>query len=274
MLPDWKCQLTRYGKWTGAGLSKWKEKLRKFMGKAIEASRKSSAVTVAVKRLANWHSVLALDNGLQAMGLDGLQQLMLARRAQKLQAGAFRKFVAMDTLPQSFQDATAGRSRRPVLLMPDGATQLECLWSGRRDVLHTNLDCGTIGWPGRGWMLHSLGVRGERWLDPCHMRSNNVVDAMANAGLGVFRSEGLVLTNTNSGPWGEAGNFQGWKECTHEYLRSTDVSDELFALLYPFMSHDTHKGKPPGSFGSEGHIAYVRDQVWQAVLEGKGTIIT
>ena len=125
-------------------------------------------------------------------------------------------------------------------------------------------------------MLHSLGVRGERWLDPCHRRSNNVVDAMANAGPGVFRSEGLVLTNTNSGPWGEAGNFQRRKECTYEYRRSTDVSDELFALLCPFMSHDVHKGKLPGSFGSEGHMAYctyVRDQVWQAVLEGKGTII-
>jgi len=273
VLPDWRCQLTRYGKWTGAGLSKWKEKLRKFMGKAVDASRKLAAESMAVKRLANWHSVLALDNGLQAVGLEGLQQFMPARRLQKLQPGVSRKFVAMDTLPQIFQDAAAGRSSRSVLLMPDGATQLECLWSGQRSVLHTNLDCGTIGWPGRGWLLHSLGARGERWLDPCHRRSNNVVDALAHAGLGVFRSEGLVLTNTNSGPWGEAGNFQRWVECTHEYLRSTDVSDELFVLLYPYMSHDLHKGKLPASFGSEGHKAFVRDQVWQSVLEGKGTII-
>ena len=273
VLLDWRGQHSKLGKWTKEGLEIWRERTRAFLMRAAAASKKPKPLTMQVAKLANWRSILALDQGLRAVGLQGVSQFMPVKRATQLAPGVQRRYVPTESLPEQYQLASFGRPLRSVLLMPDGSTQFECVWSGSRDVLHISLDCGTIGWPSRGWLIHSEGMRGERWLGPCHRRSNNIIDALVWSGLAVFRSEGLVLTNTNAGPWGEAANYQKWKSCVEEYLESTDTSDEFFMAFYPYMSHDLHQGCLPPEFGTEGHMQFVREEIRGMIEKGKGTIV-
>ena len=261
VLLDWRGQHTKLGKWTKEGLETWREKTRAFLMKAAAASRKPKPLSMQVAKLANWRSTRALGQGLRAVGLQGVLRFMPVERVTQLAPGMQRRYVPTESLPEQYQHASFGRPLRSVLLMPDGNTQFECVWSGSRDALHFRLDCGTIGWPSRGWLIHSEGMRGERWLDPCHRRSNNITDALNWSGLAVFRSEGLVPTNTNAGPWGEAADYQKWKSCVEEYLDSTDTSDELFLAFYPYMAHDLHQGCLPPDFGTEAHMQFVREEI-------------
>lgn len=82
------------------------------------------------------------------------------------------------------------------------------------------------------------GVRGERWFDPPHRRSNNIYDALQSARLSQFRAEALVVENCGAGPWWGAASHQAWREAGEEWLLSVTADDEVFSALYPFVVHD------------------------------------
>jgi hypothetical protein len=151
--------------------------------------------------------------------------------------------------------------------------KLEALWSGPRASLHTTLDQGSIGWPSRGMLFYKYGLRGGRWLDPCHRRANNLSDALSSSGLGVLKSEALVVVNEPCGPWNENANYDKSQQASLEWLDSTDDGDELFAALYPWMSWCLHSGKLPASYGTPDHCKWVRSQVREFANGGMGAVV-
>ena len=54
------------------------------------------------------------------------------------------------------------RASRAILVDEHDKKTVEALWSGSCGVLHTVLDMGSVGWPGRAWGFYSFGIRGER----------------------------------------------------------------------------------------------------------------
>jgi hypothetical protein len=273
VLKAWRGMRTKQGKWRVEGGELWKERVRSFLTQARNASRPSTADVLKAKRLANWHSALALDQGLQASLGSGLVQYMPGRRLQQLEVGCSRRFVRVDALPEIIRQTSFDRTQRCLIVDKDGKSSLEGLWSGHRGVLHCSLDMGSIGFPARGWMFYGIGVRGERWADAAHRRHNNFEDAINEAGLGVFRAEAVCFTNTGSGPWGENANYNKWQSATTEYLDSTSVDDDLFQALYPFLSHDLHHGRLPQAYGSKPHMEWVREEIRRVVHLGKGAIV-
>lgn len=275
VVPDWRGQLTKNGSWTKQSKVAWRQKLLAFLGKsgvkAAEQQKKRGGLMVT--KHANWYMICGLDQAISTVWGVGLRRFLPMRRVAPLPVGARRGFAAMDVLPDSVRDTSADRRKRAFIELADGTKTLECIWSGHRDLLVLNLDCGSVGWPSRGWLANVAGARVLRVLDPCHRHSNNVADAAIAAGLQVFRKEALALCNTNGGPWGEAANYQRWVESTLEYLDSTDSSDELFMAMYAWMSRDMHKGILPSEFGSQHHKDFVRAEIRRTVLRGKGVMV-
>lgn len=275
VVPDWRGQHVKAGRWTKQSKLAWLQRLRSFLGKSAskDGEQQKKKPSMMVTKHANSYMLCGLDQAVDAVWGIGLRRFLPTRRVATLPPGAQRVLVGSDVLSDDVKATSAGRLRRSYIEMADGSRQLECVWSGRRDLLVLNLDCGSIGWLSRGWLTNAAGARVLRVLDPCHRHSNNVADACVAAGLQVFRKEALALCNTNGGPWGEAANYQRWKESTLEYLDSTDTSDSLFSVLYPWMARDVHRGVLPTEFGSEPHKAFIRDEVRRTVLKGKGVMV-
>lgn len=190
------------GRWGLKGDLAWKARLKAFLAKAKNKSRPSAADNLKATRLANWHSILGLDQSLRAIFGGGLSRFLPGRKLGPLRPGMERDLVEVGECPDIIRASSSNRIYRSLLVYEDGRTELEALYSGKRAVLHTVLDMGRIGWPARGWAFFSTGVRGERWCDVAHRRHNNFEDGIGAAMLTIFRSEALCLTNTNAGPWG------------------------------------------------------------------------
>eukprot|EP00959_Pyramimonas_sp_CCMP1952_P170796 3568952-Pyramimonas_sp.AAC.1 len=223
---------------------------------------------------ANWSSLLALDQGIEAAWGEGLEKFVPKKPLRALPPGATRSFVRTEKLPRALQAASFGRPWRALVQEGSGPKKFEGHWAGRRCILHTNLDQGSIGWPSRTLLFSTVGLRGHRWLDPCHRHANNLTDSLTSSGLGVIKSEGLVVVNAPCGPWNEAANYDKAQGAVLEYMDSTKDDDGgLFIVLYPFISWDLHSGKLPANYGSDDHREWVRGRIRKFVQEGMGTVV-
>lgn len=153
------------------------------------------------KFLANWHTVLSLDHSMRLSFGFGLAALKPARRMQPPREGEKRRLIPISSLPPAVA-AASGKRLKPSFLEHEGRSRLEAAWSGERNLAHSMLGCGSIGWPAKGWLASVPGCRLVRWLDPPHRRSNNVQGALCSAQMLSIRAEALVLVNSSAGPWG------------------------------------------------------------------------
>lgn len=272
MLPDWRGQATdKQGKWAEKSKRAWAERCRNFLS-TVKAAAVKKDTNITKTKKANWVSILALDRALEATWGLGLKRFVPKRLLGPLAPDTERVLVPKSALPPSIQASSSNRTCRAMLKVGDTHT-LEAIYSGHREVLHITLDQGSIGWPGRGWLLNRCGVRGTRWPDPCHRHVNNVNDALQTSGLAIFKSEALLLTNTNAGPFGEAANYDKWVGATEEWLASTTVEDPLFEALYGYISWDLHSGALPGTFGTAEHKEHIRQTIQATVQSGKGDVV-
>lgn len=182
VLKDWRGMRTKLDKWDLQGQARWKARMRSFLSKKKDLSRPAVADCLKAKRLANWHSILALDQGLLSVCGHGLSRFEAARPLCALPLGAERQMIPVDQLPEAILRSSAGRSYKSVIIKPDGTTELEGMYAGQRSVLHLVMGMGSIGWPTRAWALYSAHLRGERWVDFAHRRHNNVDNGINSAG--------------------------------------------------------------------------------------------
>ena len=236
----------------------WKQRRRDFL--KLSGDGRPARPALTRKRLANWRSVLALDHALRGAFGFGLLQFLPERPCKLLQPGHSRPFLATAELPDTLQWASRGRVRRSCLRTAEGQTRLECLWLGKRNVLHCVLGQGAIGWQARGWLLKH--IRGARWFDPPHRRNNNVYDALSAARLTHVRAEATQLCSSHVGPWGCAANHGVWQACGNDHMQSKDHTDDLFVVVYPDLAHDLYGGELPAHYGTEVHMA----ELWAQLL--------
>ena len=152
-------------------MERWTARVRFFLSQHKEATREQKPDKLVATALANYHSMLGMDQAMEACCGIGLVRFRPARRLEPLGLGVERILVDTTELPEAIQEVSYGRAWRSILRSPDGSTHLEAAWSGPRDLIHFNLDQGSIGWPGRGWLI---GVHGKsrravmgRWLGRC-----------------------------------------------------------------------------------------------------------
>lgn len=182
------------GKFEPRSAKAWAARVRHFINTKA-TPRASKKRSMCQKYLANWHSILSLDQTMRLSFGFGLAALKLARRLQPLRVGEKRRLTPANALPPAVAVASGKRLTRS-FLEQDGRSRLEAAWSGDRNIVHSMLDCGSIGWLAKGWLVSAQGCRLERRLDPPHRRSNNVKDALSAAQLLSIRAEALVLVNS------------------------------------------------------------------------------
>lgn len=273
-MPDWRGQRTSLGSFTAEGKEAWKRRMRAFFGKG-EKQRSGHKGCMQAKRVANFDCVLGLDQALQSTYGFGLAALVPLRPLRPLAAGVRREYLPIAALPQSIQASAGGRVRRSVLLDPSTERpQLETAWGGVRRLLHSMIDCGSVGWMSKNWVYYSAECRGERWMDPPHRRSNNISDALTSSKLQSFRAEALVLLNCPAGPWWGASNHQAWVEAGLEWVDSVSVDDSLFQAAYPYIVHDWCHGDLPGDMFSMDHMQQTLGRLRGHLrARGKGDIV-
>jgi len=261
VLPEWRGQICDSdGRWADGG-GAWRDRVRCFLrrkqaeGEQERQSKKSK--TLLSTELANWHSLLAMDNSLRAsFGLD-LMRFAPSKRVGMLPLGAQRAWVSLEKLPTHIREASGERTRRSFVVIEDQPPKLEAAWSGPRMLLHVAMDEGPVGWPIRAWALHALGLRGSRPFDVAHRRCNNTDLAIEHAKLSNIRAECLCLLNTNSGPWGQHANYGRWKAAAEEYCKNAGPSDELYEALFPWCYHSLVAGRLGHSMFDQDSLALV-----------------
>ena len=100
VLPDWRGQNLKSGKWGSAGKAAWAQRVRAFIdckaGQAARAKRETLP-SMALQRMANWHSLCGLDQTMRMSWSLGLRDFQPERPVGMLQAGEERKFVLTDS---------------------------------------------------------------------------------------------------------------------------------------------------------------------------------
>ena len=141
----------------------------------------------------------------------------------------------------------------------DGGNYPSHWWGGLRlsPALHMWLDQGSIGWPGVGWALHDLGLRGSRSFDRFHRIINDWNGAVTAAGLMMSKVEYQVVLLMRIGPFGGGANHSVLLNCAADMFRYSSSMNPVFLHLYEAICSEMSWSSDP-EFGTLPHM----QQVW------------
>lgn len=260
-LRDWRGLIDKQGVLTDTGKAKWLERAKQFIHGSQEAAKQRKVKALNDPNLANIHDLKAWDHAWAESVGFGLQRFLAEQRCGALGADHRRFFVDVGKLPPALQASANGRVKRACVKEPDQAARLEVLWSSPRNILHTWLDMGSIGWPARHAAYLSHGLRGSFGFDPAHRRWDNCLNSLNGSGLGLMRLEILLVQTFLSGPWHGDGNFGKLLDAAEEWVKSSTPEDPVFVETYPRIVQHLTGGKPPHNYGTDEHKA----EVWRSI---------
>lgn len=269
-LPDWHGpSTTASGRLTPEAVGEVAKRMRHVFSTKRAATKVGGKFLqdMRQKKLANKYHLLATDHAfLTGTGLLGLVTFQAAQPCAPLAAGCRRFYIAGESLPENLRSELRGRSRRSCLLLPDGSTRLEVIWSQSRPRLFEVLDQGSIGWPSR-FGLFDIGrgrLRGFWDCDVPHRVHNNTLLALNMCGLKAAKLESLLICCLSSGPWDSASWFGSISEAAAEYFENHTWESELFQQYYGQIAWERSEGVLPHEFGTEEHMQLTYEQARQA----------
>ena len=244
--------LTEGGQLPASSQARWRSRVGEFFQKQHGKAR-----PLKDPGTANCYDLQGWDHAWQVTCGVGLAAFVAETPCRALDEGERRFWVGIDALPPALQSRAQGRVRRACLELQAKTTRLEVLWEKPRAILHSWLDMGSTGWPAKHAAYCGWHMRGSFGFDPAHRRHDNLLNAMAAAGLGLMKLECLVVQTFTSGPFHQDGNFRKLEEATREWVDNFDESDPLFQTLYPRICRDMGGGRLPPEYGSAAHMAEV-----------------
>ena len=258
VLADWRGQNTARGRLSADAKAHWDAKVREFLGAGRGKFKLRSLKQI---RLANKHHLQAIDHALRQGAKLPLSSFVAAKPCQPLASHERRFWVSVDSLPAAILAASKDRVRRSCIEdTTTKRTRLEVSWNSVRQVLHSWLDQGVVGWHSQPWLYCDKRVRGFFWCDPSHRRWDNTLNSINRADLGWMKDEVMLAMSSSSGPWEGAANYQSMRECIHEYTSNYDVSDPLYQALYERIAFDWRSGQGGMAVGSDEDQADVFSQ--------------
>ncbi|CAK0800775.1 unnamed protein product [Prorocentrum cordatum] len=195
--------------WTEAGKEHLSARVIAFLEKREAEAKVEKPGALQDPGLPNLHHLRALDNALKSTWDLSLRDFVADRPCGALLESQRRYYCKVADLPESTQQLSRGRSRRPCIEdVGTGDRRLEVAWGRQRRVLHETIDMGPKSWPVRNAMYTAWNIQGTVWNDPHHRRYDSGVNAMTKASLRLFRNGMAFAMNFVAGPWDSDG-FQG-----------------------------------------------------------------
>lgn len=207
----------------------------------------------ATERKSNRDILIKVDNMLRAGCGFGVSTFVPKVSAKALPEGAVRYFAPMA------HPETGNMERRSCIAFPDGTRQVEVprMLVGStlvRPTLHLCADQGSVGMSCYLYMLLGIGCRMTLVPDLFHRLHNDMLGAVAEAGLSMVRAECFIPARMRRGPFDKQGNHAVLKGASQEMGRVLAVDNPLFEMLYDDLVAESEELRTLPEPGSREHM--------------------